>query len=259
MSPSSQIREYPWWVRVFLGLIALGLILFTFMIMTALSRPTEYLNSYAAAQKKPGQATDYKNLGVLDFRSFLYLAGPIQDAGDEKSTGPLFRTEIPPAMNPSIFADASGVVEIQAHVLPMSPRAPETYTYNQPLHFLGWRVSETALELFAVAASREELSDMLYSRSENWKKTLFAQGLLLASIVFVVFWLLNLAVLSNPRLQAVQLLIVNLIFLVLFYSVLVLVRYPLASTVLITAGILAAANIVFFPLSWLVNRLAPGK
>lgn len=259
MSPSNQIREYPWWARLVLGVIALGLILFTFKVMTALSQPTEYLNSYAAVQKKPGQIKEFQNLGILDYRTFLYLVGSIQDADNEKNTGPLFRTEIPPALNPSTFSDATGAVEIRAHMLPLTPGEPSVYTYNQPLHFLGWRISETALELFAVASSQAELSNLLYARSEHWKKTLFAQGLLLAALVFVIFWLLNLAVLSNPRLQAVQLLLVNLIFLVLFYSVLVLVRYPLVSTLVITAGILAAANIVFFPLSWLVNRLAPGK
>ncbi|MEW6517186.1 MAG: hypothetical protein AB1439_09820 [candidate division FCPU426 bacterium] len=257
--PSSQLREYPWWVRLLLSTIALALLLFTFKVMTALSQPTEYLNSYAAVQKKPGNAKQVQTMGILDYRTFLYLVGPIVAAENEKNNGPLFRSDIPPAMNPATFSDATGAIEIQAHTLPLTPHDPSSYSFNQTLHFLGWRISETALELFAVAASQAELSDLLYSRSEHWKRTLFAQGALLAILVFSIFWLLNLAVLSNPSLQAVQLLLVNLIFLVLFYSVLVLVRYPLASTVLITAGILAAANLVFFPLSWLVNRLTRGK
>jgi hypothetical protein len=259
MPPSNQLQEYPWWLRLVLGLVAVGLILFTFKVMTALSQPTEYLNSYAAVQKKPSQVKEFQNFNILEYRKFLYLVGPIQDAENEKNTGPLFRTDIPPAVNPSTFSDTTGAVEIRAHLLPLTPSDPSSYTYNQPLHFLGWRISETALELFAVAASQAELADLLYARSEHWKRTLFAQGLLLAALVFIVFWLLNLAVLSNPRLQAVQLLLVNLIFLVLFYSVLILVRYPLISTLVVTAGILAAANVVSFPLSWLVNRLAPGK
>lgn len=254
MTASNKPRPYPMLVRLLLGVLALLFIALTFKVMLALSQPSQYINAHMVVQKEPGLAKDLMNLGILNFRSYLYLVGPILDAKNEKSKGPLFNPEAHPVLRPSVFTDQSGAVEILSHSLPITPQEPGTYRYGHPLHLLGWRVSDSGFRLYAVAESKESLSDILYQRSENWKTTLFAQGLLLAGMVFAIFWLLNIAVLSNPSLQLVQLLIVNLIFLVLFYSVMVLARYPLTSTVIQTLEILALANLVFFPLSLLLSR-----
>ncbi len=254
MAVSNKPHPYPMLVRLLLGVLALLLIALTFKVMIELSQPSQYINAHAVVQKEPGQARDLMSLGILNFRSYLYLVGPILDAKNEKNKGPLFNPETHPVLTPSVFTDQSGAVEVLSHSLPITPQNPGAYRYGHPLHLLGWRVSESGFRLYAVADSKESLSDILYQRSEHWKSTLFAQGLLLAAVVFAIFWILNIAVLSNPSLHLVQLLIVNLIYLVLFYSVMVLARYPLASTVILTLEILALANLVFFPLSRFFSR-----
>jgi len=246
---TTKPRPYPVIVRLLLGVFSFFLLILTFKVMTALTHPSQYINAYTTVKQGAGRVIDLQKLPILNVNRYLYLVGPILKATNEKSTDPLFKVDTIPVLGPSIFTDQTGAVEVLARHLPLSATNPAEYRYNQPVHMLGWRRADAGFQLYAIAKSQKELLDLLYKASSNWKIILFAQGLLLAGMVFTIFWLLNIALLSNASLQIFQLLIVNLIFLVLFYSVLVLASYPLADTILPTIEILTLANLVFVPLS----------
>ncbi|MBN1595459.1 hypothetical protein JW933_05990 [candidate division FCPU426 bacterium] len=254
MTPLIRPEPYPLLVRIGLGLLAFLLIIFAFQVMLALSQPSEFLNAYSIIQKGPRRAIDIQKLGMLNFKQLLYLSGPLISASNEKSTAPLFNLDKDPLIAPTLYTDESGAVEIVCRQQPLSPKALGAYAYNQPLHILGWRRAEATLWLFAVAATQEELLQLMDKRSNHWRKTLFIQGLVLAFLVFVIFWLLNLILLATPALRLFQLLIVNVVCLILFYSVFLMASYPFAHTLLPTLAILGLANVVFVPLAMLINR-----
>ncbi len=245
-------HPYPPAVRFLLAALALLLILGIFANMASLSRPSQYVNALQTVANGPDHAADIHRLPVLDFNRVLYLHGPITSASGESAT-PLFRLAEQPALSPATFTDDTGSLEILAHNLPLTADPPQEYRFGEPLYFLGWRTLSSAITLFAVAKSQDELVRLLETRTSGWKSALFYQGLLLAGITFTVFWLLNISLLSNISLRWVQLLIVNLVFLILFYSVLLLSSYPLWGTLPQTLLILLLANLIFVPLSLLLR------
>ncbi len=251
---SVEIKSYPPAVRVILVTAALLLIALTLKIMVGLSKPSQYVNAFEVVNRGPQSCSAFKTLPVLDFRKHIYLAGPIVSADPEKKTAPLFSDTELPLLSPAFFTDASGAVEVLAPSLPLTAQPAQHYTFDQPLHMLGWRTSDNGLRLFVLAASQAELLGLLSQKTSGWKSALFLQGFWLALLVFTIFWLFNMFLLSNPSLQPVQLLIVNLVFLVLFFSVIGLSEYPLTSTLIPAAGIIAAANLLFIPLALLVSR-----
>ena len=254
MSLTSKHRPYPILVRILLGFIAIFLIALTFRIMVALSQPSQYINAYITVKKGPGRTLDLQKMIVLKHNQYLYLNGPVMSSANEKSTKPMFPEIEKPTLAPSIFTDDFGAVEVLAGLPPESPVALSEYNYNQPVHMLGWRSKDVSFYIFAISPTQAQLLDLLNQRTNNWKTTLFARGFVLAMILFVVFWLLSIALLSNASLQVLQILVVNMVFLVLFFSVLLLASYPLAETLVPIAKIIALANFIFVPLSILVGR-----
>ena len=243
---------YPWPLRLVLAVLAVVLIFGLFATMTALSRPSRFVNALQTVRSGASPASAFPELPILNAHRFLYLSGPILSAAGEEGE-PLFRPGESPALVPAVFEDNTGAFEVVSHNLPHTASPPESYVFGEPVHFIGWRTSTTALTLFALAREKNELLALLAGMAPNWKITLFLHGLLLAIITFTVFWLLNIALLSNLSLRRVQLFIVNAVFLVLYYSVLVLSSYPLTSTLLETAGILVVANALFVPLSLILR------
>ncbi len=252
--PSVEIKLYPPTVRIILIVVALALIALTLRVMTSISKPSQYVNAYKIVSRGPQSCSVFKTLPVLDFRKHIYLAGPIISADPEKKNSPLFSDADRPLLAPAFFTDDSGAVEVLAPSLPLSAQPANHYTFDQPLHLLGWRISDSGLRLFVLAASQAELLGLLAQKNIGWKSSLFLQGFWLALLVFTIFWLFNMFLLSNPSLQPVQLLIVNLVFLVLFFSVIVLSGYPLASTLIPAGGIIAATNLIFIPLALLLGH-----
>ncbi len=251
---SVEIKTYPPAVRVILVTTALLLIALTLKVMVAISKPSQYVNAYKVVSRGPQSCLTFKTLPVLDFRKHIYLVGPIVSADPGDKNAPLFSDAARPLLSPAFFTDDSGAVEVLAHSLPLTAHPAHHYTFDQPLHILGWRTSDNGLRLFVLASSQAELLGLLSQKTSGWKSSLFLQGFWLALLVFTIFWLFNIFLLSNPSLQTVQLLIVNLVFLVLFFSVIVLSEYPLTSTLLPAAGIIATANLIFIPLALLVRR-----
>lgn len=241
-------RPYPKTIRFPLGFLAFLLIIAVFIVMRSLSYPSQFVSAYMSIEKGPGKTSDLKNISPLDFNQHLYLIGPVISAAGQTGTA-LFQTDNLPVLQPSIFTDNAGAVEVLSHEMPLTAEPVSAYHYNDSLHILGWRTSSSGYTLFAVSKSREGLLELLLKKAGNWKYTIFSRGLVLALIVFSVFWLLNISLLSNVILRPVQLLIVNLIFLVLYYSVLVLSAYPLTTTLPQTLFILLLANLAFIPLS----------
>ncbi|MCD4812762.1 hypothetical protein K8S19_03605 [bacterium] len=256
MSANASIKPFPIIVRILMTILAIILIALSFKLMKTLSQPSRYINACIVVEKGPGKARNLDDLQIMNINKYLYLQGPIVSAADEKSTKNMFQTNHPPVLDTALFYDETGAVEILSHGLPKTADKYKEYVFNEPLHFIGWRRGDSGLNLFALAKTKDALFDMLYHSSENWKTTLFAQGLLLAVFVFTIFWLFAMALLSNPSLQLVQLLIVNIIFLFLFYSVLILSAYPLLATLLQTIEIVALANLIFVPISYLLKRNA---
>lgn len=258
MVTSSRPKPYPAVARIGLALLALLLIALTFKVMSALSSPSLYLNAYKTATKGPGKTSDLQKLSIFNPNQYLYLVGPVLPASGHKQPEPLF-IETPGAAGclrtPSVFSDQDGAVEVLAATFPYTEVRPNHYQTNTPYHLLGRKSSQTGIELFMIADSHEGLMRELEERTRRWKQALFFQGLLLAIVVFTIFWLLNIVILSNPALQAVQFFIVNVVFLILFYSVLILSSYPLVETLLLTLAILALANGSFLALSRVVQLL----
>jgi len=249
MANSVTPRPYPAALRLLLASIAVAMIVGMFSLMTALSKPSQFVRAVQKVAQGPGQASDLQKLSVLDFNYHLYLLGPVISAAGQ-SSAPLFIPDSTPVLPPSTFTDASGVVEVLAHEVPLTAEPAGTYAFGETLHMLGWRTAGSQYSLFAVSKTHQGLLDLLQKRAANWKSFLFYRGLLLIGLVFVVFWLLNMSVLSTISLRPVQLLIVNLIFLVLYYSVLVLSAYPLLATLPQALMILMLANLVFVSLIW---------
>jgi hypothetical protein len=240
------------WLRLLLGIPALALIVAIFIVMANLYKPSQFVHAQHLVEKGPGTTSALKSMPVLDFNQLLYLAGPIQAAAG-KQHAQLFHPETEPVLSPAVLTDSTGAVEVLAHTLPLTAEPPQSYFYNETLHLLGWHTTETGFTLFAVAKSRDSLERLLSAKSEHWKRILFTNGLWLAGLVFSAFWLLNMSVLSYVALRLFELLIVNVVFLVLLYSVLLLSAYPLQETWLNTIFILVIANAVFIPLSLLLH------
>lgn len=248
MATSITPHFYPNSVRVPLGILACILIILVFVVMRSLSYPSQFVSAYASVEKGPGVTTDLQKISPLDFNQHLYLVGPVVAAAGQTGT-PLFDPENIPVLGPSVFTDSAGAVEVLSHDLPLLADPAAAYVYNEPLHMLGWRTSSSGYTLFAVAKSRSALQELLLKKAGNWKFSVFLYGLILAVLVFSVFWLLNISLLSNVRLRPVQLFIVNLIFLVLYYSVMVLSAYPLLQTLPQILSILALSNLIFIPMA----------
>lgn len=250
MPSSSLPRQYPRAVRLLLALVAVVLMFMTLSIMRSLFSPSQFVSSALLVTQTPGSTADLKRLPILNFSRHLYLVGAIVPAAGPGSA-PLFSVETKPALAPAVLTDAFGAVEVLSPDLPKCAEDPAGYRFGETLHLLGWRTGESSFTLFALGRTQPTLLALLQRESPNWRSQLFLQGLLLMGLIFLIFWTLNLAILSNITLRPVQLLIVNLIFLVLFYSVLVLSGYPLLETLPQTLGILALANAVFLPLAFL--------
>lgn len=248
-------KNFSPWIRGLFFLAALGSIFLSFVVMQSISDPSQFVNAFRLAEKGPRHSSDLRGLPILDFRRFLYLAGPIQPASVEKRNAPLFSTQSTPVLPPSVFTDAYGAVEILAtDSIPLTFGDYSAYRFNAPYHMLGWRTGDSAFRIYALANSQSELLSLLLKKAGDWKSVLFVQGLALILLVFAVFWALNLGMLSNPALGIVQLLIVNVIFLLLYYSVLIISEYPLGATLLPGLGILGLGNLVFIPLSLVFKR-----
>jgi hypothetical protein len=252
MRASSLPKQYPRAVRLLLACAAIGLMFATLAVMKTLSLPSQYVNSAKLISQTPNSTTDLARLAILDFSRQLYLVGPITPAAGSLSA-PLFSVGSKPALAPAVLTDAAGAVEVLSPDLPLCAEDAAGYHFGETLHLLGWRTGESSFTLFAVARTQPALLSLMQRESPRWRSLLFRQGLLM---IFLIFWSLNLALLSNITLRPVQLLIVNLIFLVLYYSVLVLSAYPLLSTLPQTLGILAIANVVFLPLAFLFRSHA---
>lgn len=246
--------SYPFSIRLILALLAFVFIGLTFKVMSALTQPSLYVNAIETIKAGPKKAGDIQNPSFLNFKNYLYVVGPVVSASQESNTQPLFSLHDAPALVPSTFTDSTGAVEVLSHKLPLTANPPDQYRFNQSLHLLGWRTKGAGFSLFAVAETKQALLGLLENHAKGWKTTLFVQGLFLALLVFTIFWLMNLSLLSTPYLQNVQLWIVNVVFLLLFYSVLALSGYPLFGTILQTLEILAISNIIFVPLSILISR-----
>ncbi len=249
-----EIKSYAPAVRIILMVAALALIFLTFKVMTGISAPSQYVNAYKVVSRGPQSCAAFENLPIMDFRKFIYLAGPILPANPERKNSPLFSDAAQPLLAPAFFTDASGAVEVLAHTLPLTVQPAHLYSFDQPLHLLGWRISDNGLRLFVLAASQAELLGLLAQKNIGRQFSLCLQGFWLALLVFTIFWLFNMFLLSNPSLQPVQLLIVNLVFLILFFSVIILSEYPLTSTLIPVGGIIVAANLIFIPLALLLKR-----
>jgi hypothetical protein len=259
MAASSALHVYPTYLRLLSGLAGLGLILGSFSVITALTRPSQFVAAAQNAAQKPGLVADLQKLPVLDFTHHLYLYGPISPANGH--AGPLFLPGATPVLAPATFSDASGAVEVLAKSLPQTAEPSGDYQFNEPLHLLGWRTAKNGYTLFALARSQQALQNILRDKSARWHRPLFRQGLWLMAMIFVIFWLLNISLLSTPMLRITQLLFVNLVFLVLYYSVLALSGYDLLSTLPRTLLILVLSNTVFIPLALVFRpkHLDPAK
>jgi hypothetical protein len=257
MSDSSTPRPLHTILRFVLLVSALILMGLMFFIMRTLFLPSQYLQAYKTAEAGPRHAADLKKLSILNFNAVLYLSGPVTPASGSKKEGTMFPMGAKPLLVPCTFSDATGAVEILAEGSPESTESLSNYFFGQPVHMLGWRTSESGYSLFMIGKSRDDLLSLLLRRSENWKLTLFLQGALLLALIFFIFWFLNMAVLSNVRIHNVQVLSVNLIFLILLYSALFLSGYPLLSTLPLVLLILLLGNLVFVPLAWLLKPRRP--
>jgi len=256
MSASSSPRPLPAALRLALFFSAMLLIGGMFIIMRALFLPSQYLHAFKTVEKGPGHAADLQKLPVLGFNQMLYLVGPVSAASGIKH-GQLFPFALRTKIAPSTFTDATGAVEILVANSPESTTSLGGYFYDQPLHLLGWRTTNSGYSLFMVAQTKDDLLKLLSQRSENWQKTFFIQGLLLLGLVFVIFWFLNMAVLSNLAIQLVQVLVVDVIFLIFLYSALVLTAYPLFATLPYVLLILVLGNLVFVPTALLFQAQRP--
>lgn len=245
---------YPGFVRLLLAGVGIVLIIVTFSIMSHLTIPGVYVKAMEIVKTGPQSANKIDRLSFFNFKNYLYLVGPINSAVSDQETGPLFINDDPSVFTPSTFMDKTGALEILLKKPLFTEGERTAYVYKQPYHLIGWRVGPTGYSLMAIAKSQEGLIDVLTANAKEWKKTLLVYGLILAVIVFSIFWLLNMALLSTPYLETIQLLIVNAVFLVLFYTVLLLAGYPLFSTVIQTLIILVLSNALFIPLSLLIKR-----
>jgi hypothetical protein len=255
MSMPPRPRPYPLVIRLLLGLTALVLIAVIFHAMTSLSTGSQFVTAFRAVHQGPGKTGDLKAISGINPNQFLYLKGTIQPASGDKKIAPLFSIRDVGLLPPSVFSDASGAVEIMVNSIPRYSGQLTHFKYNQEVHLLGTRVSRTGFMMFAIADSQEELRQLLLERFNERHRVLFNQGLLMALMVFGVFWLLNIIILSNPAMQIVQFLIVNLVFLVIYYSVLFISGYPLNETIFQSIAILGLANVAFAILSWMFSRL----
>ncbi|NTV52455.1 MAG: hypothetical protein HGA76_05520 [Candidatus Firestonebacteria bacterium] len=258
MCAASSPRSLPAVLRFALLLSALVLIGGMFLIMRALFLPSQFLHAYATVEKGPGKAADLQKLPISGFNNVLYLVGPVNAASGKKGD-PLFPTAAISQLAPSTFTDATGAVEVLALGAPESATSLGGYFYNEPVHMLGWRTSRSGFSLFMIAKTKDDLLTVISQRSQHWQKTLLTQGLFLLGLVFVVFWFLNMAVLSNVRIQLAQILVVDVIFLIFLYSALLLTGYPLWGTLPTVLLILLLGNLVFFPLAWLLQKLRPAS
>jgi hypothetical protein len=257
MPASSVPKRFPRALRLLLAAAAIGLMFATLSVMNSLSGPSQYLRAMHSVSLKPGQTADLKQMTILDFNRHLYLVGPIVPAGGPAQAS-LFSPGNHPVLAPAVYTDASGAVEVLAKNLPLCAEDPQSYHFGEALHLLGWRTGESTYTLFAVARTQPALLELITRQVPDWQRRFFVQGLVLIGMIFLIFWALNLAILSNISLRPVQLLIVNLIFLVLYYSVLFLSEYPLLSSLPQTLGILALANLVFLPLAFVFRPHATG-
>jgi hypothetical protein len=251
MSASTSPRRLQPPLRFFLFLMALLLIGGMAVIMRALFLPSQYLHAYKTVEQGPGHAADLEKLPILSFNHVLYLVGPVSAASGKKHQQ-LFPGNNRGRFSPSTFSDATGAVEILSEHTPESGTSLGGYFYNEPVHLLGWRTSRSGLTLFMIAQSREDLLGLLTQRSEHWQRVLLIQGLILLALVFVIFWFLNMALLSNVRIRLVQVLVVNIIFLIFLYSALLLTGYPLWGTAPYVLLILLLGNLVFVPMALLL-------
>ncbi len=248
MTGSSTPRTLPSVLRFSLLIAALLLIGSIFVIMRALFLPSQYLQAYKAVLNGPSQVSEFKKQPILSFTKLMYLVGPLNSASGQKN-GPIFPYRAEPILAPTTFSDATGAVEVLATTYPETRTSITGYMYNQPLHMLGWRISESGYSLFIIGQSKEDVLELLLRASKNWKSTLFIQGLLLLGATFLIFWFLNMAALSNVFIHYIQILIVNVIYLILLFSALVLSGYPLGATLPMLLVILAIGNAVFIPVS----------
>ena len=251
---TSQPRRYPMLLRVTLAALSLLLVLVSLQRIRAMASPSQFVNAYRVVESGPNTAIHLQKLPILNFQKYFYLYGPIEPADPALKNKPLFNLNTNPALPPALFTDPSATIEIMAHALPYLPRPEDTYYFNRSYHLLGWRTATNGLRVFALADSRLELLNLLLEKSENWKFTLFIQGLILAGLIFSVFLLLNMTFLYNATFGFMQLLIVNLIYLVLYIMVLLIAEYPLKSTLMLSMGIFIAVNLIFVPLALLFSR-----
>jgi hypothetical protein len=211
------------------------------------------LQAYKTVEKGPGRTSDLQNLPILDFNHVLYLVGPITAASGKKHEL-LFPSGVRPVIAPATFTDATGAVEVLAQGTPESDTSLGGYFFNEPLHLLGWRTTRSGFSLFMVGKTKEDLLKLLTRRSEHWQRAFFFQALILLALVFVIFWFLNMAVLSQSSISLVQVLVVNIIYLIFLYSALLLTRYPLWATLPYVLAILCLGNLLFVPAALVTAR-----
>ena len=247
-------KIYPSSLRIVFTILGLIVIGFTFHIMSKLSQPSLYVSAIEIVKEGAQSADNIKKLSFLNFKNYLYLHGSIVSATLDSEEGKLFLTDSKPTLLPSTFVDKTGAVEVLAPNLPLAAEPIDAYLYKQSYHILGWRTGSSGFTLFAIGESQQSLLSLLENKSKGWKVTLFVYGFIMSILVFAIFWLLNMSLLSTPYLETVQLFIVNTVFLVLFYSVLFLSGYPLLSTLLQTLEILALSNIIFIPLFIFIQK-----
>lgn len=248
-------KVYPGIIRIFFAICAIILIFFTFSIMSKLTVPSTFVNALQIVKAGPKPAAHIQKLDFLNFKNYLYLVGSLTSVMSDQDKSFLFTPDQQPALPPTTFTDSTGSLEILASKMPLTAEPPGTYRYLEPYHLLGWRIGTTGFSLLAIGASENSLLSLLEQKADGWKSVLFINGLILCFLVSVIFWLLNMSLLSTPHLETVQLLIVNLVFLVLYYSVLLLSGYPLIATITITVKILFLGNLIFIPTLLVIQRL----
>ncbi len=239
--------------RLGLALLGLFLITVTLHVMTQLSRPSLYVNALKVVNRGPQQVRGLQSPNYMNYKNLLYLNGPITSATQDNSIAAIFTRTDRPYIEPSLFNDATGAVEILLPKLPLASQPLDSFHYGTPYHLLGYRTGQSRFVLLAIAPTHEELKAMLQAKAKGWQNNLLFYGFILGLLVFVIFWLLNMSLLSTPYLEPVQVLIGNLVFLVLFYSILFLAGYPLLKTLWLSVVLLVGINVLVVPMAFLLR------
>ncbi len=248
--------------RLSLALTGLLFIILALHIMSRLSSPSLYVNALKLVNIGPQQIHGLQTPAYLNYKNLLYLNGTITSASQDNATTAIFTRTDRPYIQPSLFNDTTGAVEIILPEPPLSSKPLDYYHYGTPYHLLGYRSGETDLVLLAIAPTHAGLKALLQTKAKGWKNNLLFYGFILGLLVFVIFWLLNMSLLSTPWLEPVQVLIGNVVFLVLYYSILFLAGYPLIKTLWLTFVLLGGINLLVVPMAFLLrskNAKAPGQ